>query len=186
MKIIDKILPDYCHAKRNISPAGLVIHYFSCINVDPAAPFDVDNCIDLFKDLNRPKSDREHYINIGTEGRMYASAHLLIPREPAHCIRLIPEEKKAYHAGRSSYNGLTDWNRFSIGVELIGTKNSGFTDFQYDALAWYISYCMARYQFGPEMVVGHETIAPSRKTDPGIKTGNFDWDRLQSMIQLDF
>ena len=175
--IQNNFLPPNCYGGK-ITPSGLIVHYFSCINVDPDNPYDIDNCRVLFEDLNLDEKDRTKYKDIGSKERLYASAHLLIGREN-DCIKLVPENKKAYHAGVSYYKGLKNWNKFSLGVELVGSEDSGFTDFQYNALAWYTQMCMAKYGFSFDMVAGHETIAPDRKYDPGISTGNFDWARFE-------
>ncbi len=66
---------------------------------------------------------------------------------------------------------------FSIGIELEGTDDLGYTDQQYLALNRLIASLLARYPgIDAEAVCGHSDIAPGRKTDPGPA---FDWQRLK-------
>ena len=126
-----KTLPDYCYSGRPLTDVGgVVVHYFSAKNVDPENMFDMETCRDLFLDLNRPKhgeEGREWYMKEDNwpDGRMYASAHFLIGRD-GETWKLVEETKQAYHAGTSIMNGRSHCNRWTLGVELVGTIDSGF------------------------------------------------------------
>ena len=65
---------------------------------------------------------------------MKVSAHVLIKRN-GEIIQFVPFDKRAWHAGVSSYNGKNDCNNFSIGIELEGSDDDIFEDIQYEQLS---------------------------------------------------
>lgn len=107
------------------------------------------------------------------EYRQYGvSPHYLISRA-GNIYRLVSESNIAYHAGEGQTpDGRTDVNDFSIGIELMNKENGKFTDEQYKSLNNLISDIKNRYEI--KYVLGHNQIAPGRKTDPW----NFDWKKL--------
>ncbi len=105
------------------------------------------------------------------------SAHFLIRRDGA-VIQYVPTDKRAWHAGASSWNGCERCNDFSIGIELEGADDVPFAEPQYAALADLTRSLKARY--GALEVAGHSDIAPGRKTDPGPW---FDWERYRAAIE---
>lgn len=99
--------------------------------------------------------------------------HYMIDRKGA-VYRLVEDEDVAYHAGNSKMpDGRTNVNAFSIGVEILGDEEDGYTTAQYGAVNDLIAYLKKKH--GVKYVVGHADIAPGRKTDPW----NFDWKKLQ-------
>ncbi|WCT78015.1 N-acetylmuramoyl-L-alanine amidase [Novosphingobium humi] len=106
------------------------------------------------------------------------SAHYLID-EDGTVIRLVPEEKRAWHAGRSYWRGITDVNSASIGIEMVNPGHEfgyrPFTEAQMESLIPLLSSIMARHNIDPSNVVGHSDVAPARKQDPGEL---FDWELL--------
>ena len=106
------------------------------------------------------------------------SAHYLID-EQGTVTRLVDEDKRAWHAGRSYWRGVTDINSASIGIELANPGHEfgyrPFTDAQMEALLPLLADIVRRHAIAPADVVGHSDIAPARKTDPGEL---FDWDVL--------
>lgn len=106
------------------------------------------------------------------------SAHYLITEE-GEVILLVPEEKRAWHAGLSYWRGIRDVNSASIGIELdhpghmLGYRD--FADAQIDALIPLLARIVSRYDVPRANVVGHSDVAPARKTDPGEL---FPWERL--------
>jgi AmpD protein len=104
------------------------------------------------------------------------SAHLLIKRS-GDVVQFVPFDKRAWHAGESSYKGESDCNNFSIGIELEGTDTDEFEDRQYEILSEIIKVLKSSYAI--EDVVGHSDIAPGRKTDPG---SGFNWNRIHELI----
>lgn len=100
-------------------------------------------------------------------------AHYLIDRSGA-VLRLVEEANIAYHAGSSKMpDGRKNVNDFSIGIEMIATEDSGYTDKQYAAVNDLIADIRTRYKI--TNVLGHGDIAPGRKTDPW----KFDWKKLK-------
>ncbi|XUU61957.1 N-acetylmuramoyl-L-alanine amidase [Erythrobacter sp. HA6-11] len=106
------------------------------------------------------------------------SAHYLITEE-GKVIRLVPEEKRAWHAGVSYWRGHKDVNSASIGIELdhpgheLGYRQ--FSDAQFEALVPLVARIVKEYDIPRANVVGHSDVAPARKIDPGEL---FPWDRL--------
>lgn len=106
------------------------------------------------------------------------SAHYLLGRDGT-LHKLVPEDRRAWHAGASFWRGETDINSRSIGIELDYPGSlDGFPPFaaaQMDALDALLRDVAQRHTIAPHNVLGHSDIAPSRKADPGPK---FDWSRL--------
>ena len=103
------------------------------------------------------------------------SSHLFIDRVGA-VTQFVPFDRRAWHAGVSSFHGRTGCNDFSIGIELEGTDDVPYESQQYAALVDASLALMRRYRrLSLNAIVGHEDIAPGRKTDPGPA---FDWGRL--------
>lgn len=106
------------------------------------------------------------------------SAHYLID-EDGSITRLVAEDRRAWHAGRSFWRGATDINARSIGIELVNPGHEfGYRPFpepQMRALLDLAAQILARHPIPPRNVVGHADIAPCRKQDPGEL---FDWRRL--------
>lgn len=108
------------------------------------------------------------------------SAHYLID-ETGRVYGLVPEARRAWHAGVSAWGGDADVNSRSIGVELShpGEPDAGpqppFPNDQMAALEALLSAIMARWGLAPKRVVGHSDVAPGRKIDPGPA---FEWARL--------
>lgn len=110
------------------------------------------------------------------------SAHVLIRRDGS-VIQFVPFEKRAWHAGESSFEGRDHCNDYSIGVELEGTDEVSYDPAQYRVLARLSHLLMGLYPgITPQRIVGHCDVAPGRKTDPGQ---SFDWVRFHSMLQDD-
>jgi AmpD protein len=107
------------------------------------------------------------------------SAHALIRRN-GEVRQYVPFTARAWHAGESSYCGRSDCNDFSIGIELEGADDVPYADIQYDRLAALVVALRRTYaSLRDAEVVGHEHIAPGRKTDPGPA---FDWKRFRSAL----
>ena len=107
------------------------------------------------------------------------SAHVLIKRN-GEIIQFVPFNKRAWHAGVSSYKGKNNCNDFSIGIELEGSDDDIFEDIQYEKLSLITSLLIAEYDLiTKDNIKGHSDIAPERKTDPGVL---FDWDRYLTNV----
>ena len=117
-----------------------------------------------------------------TEGEV--SSHYLVRDSPVQVYQLVDENRRAYHAGRSSWQGQTQLNAASIGIEIQnpgdtqGPEGIRFHDYpreQVDAVIALVKDIVARHQIRPDRILGHSDIAPTRKVDPGP---TFPWKRL--------
>lgn len=108
------------------------------------------------------------------------SSHLLITREGA-LIQFVPFNKRAWHAGVSSFQGRDKCNDYSIGIELEGADTIAYTEQQYTTLISVTQSILKAYPLiHSDRIVGHSDIAPDRKTDPGSA---FDWQRFRQGIK---
>lgn len=95
------------------------------------------------------------------------SAHLFIRRN-GELIQFVPFDRRAWHAGVSSYEGRTQCNDFSIGIELEGCDTKPFETVQYQKLCAVCHALIAHYPaITDKRITTHAAIAPDRKTDPG-------------------
>lgn len=108
------------------------------------------------------------------------SAHYLI-EEDGRVFALVPEEKRAWHAGISHWRGKDNLNDTSIGIEIVNPGHEhGYRPFpaaQMEALATLCQGILSRHPIPARNVIGHSDIAPLRKEDPGEL---FDWAWLAS------
>ncbi len=110
---------------------------------------------------------------------MRVSAHLFIRRDGS-IIQFVPFQKRAWHAGKSQYEGREACNDFSIGIELEGTDEVEYTGNQYQQLGAVIEAILTAYPaISRDRITGHSNIAPGRKTDPGSA---FDWAKLAHVL----
>jgi N-acetylmuramoyl-L-alanine amidase len=106
------------------------------------------------------------------------SCHYLV-FEDGTVVQLVPEARRAWHAGVSAWKGETDINAHSVGIEIVNPGHGlGYPDFSESQIAAVISLCrdlVARLPIPPDDVLAHSDVAPARKNDPGEK---FPWKRL--------
>jgi len=106
------------------------------------------------------------------------SAHYVIEEDGA-VWHLVDESERAWHAGVSYWQGTTDVNAASIGIELVNPGHDwgyrAFPEPQMSALETLARGILARHPISGDRVVGHSDVAPERKQDPGEL---FDWPRL--------
>ena len=106
------------------------------------------------------------------------SCHYLVD-EDGRVLRMVAEDKRAWHAGRSWWRGIQDVNGASIGIEIVNPGHEfGYHPFpqeQMNSLVPLLAGIVARHQVPPANVVGHSDVAPARKQDPGEL---FDWALL--------
>lgn len=189
-----RILPNYCIPGRELEElGGAIIHYFSARNVDQENRFSIEACRNLMLDFNRPRDRRRFYMRTAQwpDERMYASAHVLIGRD-GDSMRLVEYNKQAYHAGASLLNGRAHCNRWTLGLELVGTIDSGFTSEQYRELA----RILHNLDIDRDCIAGHDRVRwtairagdtnKRAKYDPsGRKDGNgdnFQWNYLHYLL----
>ncbi len=150
----------------------MVLHYISAKNIDSRRPFDLSLILRIFCDCG-------------------VSSHYLIDRTGT-VLRLVPEDKKAWHAGGSvmpAPDSRTMANGFSIGIELVATPESGFTHEQY-ASCVLLCRDIERRHHRTFTYVGHQDIAGEAalklglrkeiKLDPGPL---FDWNLFNRMLR---
>lgn len=114
-----------------------------------------------------------------TIAELKVSAHALIRRDGS-VIQFVSCLDRAWHAGRSSFQGKEECNDYSIGIELEGADEVPYTDDQYRALARLALLAMTAWpEITPGRIAGHSDIAPGRKTDPGPA---FEWSRFQALL----
>ena len=108
---------------------------------------------------------------------LQVSAHFVIRRD-GKLQQFVSCDKRAWHAGASSWRGRANCNDWSIGIELEGLEGGDFADEQYLRLAQLLRSLALHYPLVE--VVGHEHVAPGRKADPGAA---FDWARLRRQLR---
>jgi N-acetyl-anhydromuramoyl-L-alanine amidase len=167
--------PNYDLRPVNTEIDLLVIHGISL----PPGEFSINSgkyITDLFTNKLNPNAHpyfKEIY-------ELKVSCHCLIRRN-GKLIQYVPFKYRAWHAGNSCFNGRTNCNDFSIGIELEGTDNTPYTEQQYKILSTVIKLiCSVYKKITVDNIVGHSNIAPGRKTDPG---DYFDWGKLHQMIK---
>jgi len=149
----------------------LVIHGISL----PSGEFGGDAITALFCNQLDPAA----HASFAALADVQVSAHLFI-RRPGEIIQYVPLHARAWHAGRSHFNGRDECNDFSIGIELEGTDTTPYTAAQYRQLVAVAQQLMQTYPaITPQRIVGHCDIAPGRKTDPGDA---FDWPHFHQLL----
>ncbi len=167
-----KVVSPNCDARPGDGALGLiVIHGISLPPEQYGGPY-IDQ---LFCNALDPQAHPYFESIAGLE----VSSHLLIRRD-GELVQYVPFDKRAWHAGRSCYEGRERCNDFSIGIELEGCDHQPYEDAQYACLAAVVT-CLCAFYPGLDTgrIVGHSDIAPGRKTDPGPA---FDWPRFRSML----
>jgi len=108
----------------------------------------------------------------------HVSSHYVVDEDGA-VLRLVPEERRAHHAGVSYWRGNRGLNGRSIGIEIVNPGHEwGYRDFPVLQLAAVCDLCLAilaRHPIPQRNIVAHSDVAPDRKQDPGEK---FDWQGL--------
>jgi len=105
------------------------------------------------------------------------SAHVLVRRD-GELVQFVSFGERAWHAGKSVWQGREACNDYSIGIECEGTDEIPYEPAQYAALNELLGLLLGAYPaITRERIVGHSDVAPGRKTDPGP---SFDWSRLRA------
>ena len=106
------------------------------------------------------------------------SAHYLV-EEDGRVFALVPEERRAWHAGVASWRAETDINGRSVGIEIVNPGHEfGYRDFpdaQVAAVIALLTDIRSRWTIADAFILGHSDVAPARKQDPGER---FPWRRL--------
>jgi N-acetylmuramoyl-L-alanine amidase len=128
-----------------------------------------------------------HYTGMKTGGEALArmcdpearvSAHYMV-EEDGRVFTLVPEERRAWHAGQSFWKGQTDINGVSIGIEIVNPGHEwgyrAFPEAQIEALGALLDDIRSRWEIADSRILGHSDVAPARKEDPGEL---FPWRKL--------
>lgn len=106
------------------------------------------------------------------------SAHYMVD-EAGKVTQMVDEGRRAWHAGVSFWNGITDVNSASVGIEIVnGGHDFGLPEFPKPQVTGVIKLCrkiVRAYNIADHNIVGHSDIAPGRKQDPGEK---FPWKEM--------
>ncbi|AYD00865.1 N-acetylmuramoyl-L-alanine amidase [Neorhizobium sp. NCHU2750] len=117
-------------------------------------------------------------LNWLTTEESQVSSHYFV-YEDGRVLQLVPEARRAWHAGKSAWAGEVDINSCSIGIEIANLGHPGglppFPQAQIDAVVKLCRDCGERWSIRPERVLAHSDVAPIRKVDPGE---NFPWQLL--------
>lgn len=146
-------LPSPNHAARQSAVDVLVLHY---------TELPLDESLKVLRDDKRPGRVSAHYV-LAEDGTVY---------------RLVPEDRVAWHAGRSYWRGHEALNGTSIGIEIVNLHGDrhDYPEVQIAALIELCRDIIGRHPaIEPRNVVGHSDIAPKRKVDPGLR---FPWAKL--------
>lgn len=117
--------------------------------------------------LQDPRSRVSYHYLIGRDGRVY---------------RCVPEKAKAWHAGRSTWQGREiggSLNPISIGLAMTNDGTQPYSADQYNSAAHLLADIMTRHRIPPSDVRGHNEVSPGRKIDP---YNVFDWRMLLGMV----
>jgi N-acetylmuramoyl-L-alanine amidase len=145
--------PNHGERKGGVAPDMIVLHYTGMSDNEAA-----------LKLLSSPGSD--------------VSAHYVVLQD-GHIIQMVAEDRRAWHAGTSSWAGETDLNSCSIGIEIANPGHDhNYPEFPRRQVAAVTALCRSiftRYKIRADRVLAHSDIAPARKQDPGEK---FPWRLL--------
>lgn len=151
----------------------LVIHNISL----PPAQFE-NGYIEAFFQNRLPVNAHSYFTEIAD---LKVSSHLLITRS-GKVMQFVNLNDRAWHAGLSCFQGRTNCNDFSIGIEMEGTDDLPYTFQQYKTLAAVTCAIQGSYpSIIRTSIVGHCDIAPERKTDPGDA---FNWSYFFQLMRL--
>lgn len=162
------------------------------VPIDTSHPSQAQDSRVLFLILHYMVGNYESALRTLTEGNV--SAHYLVSDEsPPRILRLVPEERRAWHSGASGWQRHRLLNSSSIGIEIVhpgfaltppdaaGRRERVYLPFpeaQIDALIPLVRDIVKRHEIRPERILGHGEVTPSYKEDPGP---TFPWRRLAEL-----
>jgi N-acetylmuramoyl-L-alanine amidase len=142
--------PNHGERKLNAKPDMIVLHYTGMRDTEAA----------LVKLCSAGSEVSTHYVVM----------------EDGYIVQCVPEARRAWHAGAAVWEGESDINSCSIGIEIANPGHShGYPDFPKRQIAAVTALCRSiftRYRIPAWRVLGHSDVAPARKQDPGEK---FPW-----------
>lgn len=191
------------HANNSKSDVQIIKNDAGAETIDPVTYNSVgQNFRQRFIVLHYTALDDESSIKVLTEQEV--SAHFLITtsdNEPIY--NLVPEDKRAWHAGESEWKSSKNLNDSSIGIEIVNLglnevtltdsdtataralknqyRQAPYTEEQIKKIAILVKYLSEKYEIAPENILGHSDIAPQRKLDPGPM---FPWKELYDKYNI--
>src|SRR3954462_14296950 len=118
----------------------------------------------------------EAHLEFRERAGLRVSAHLLVLRD-GQVVQYVAFNERAWHAGKSSWQGRDACNDYSIGIECEGTDETPYEARQYATLRELLPKLLETYPLiTRERIVGHSDVAPGRKSDPGP---SFDWSQVR-------
>jgi N-acetylmuramoyl-L-alanine amidase len=145
--------PNIGPRNKGLRPTILIMHYTGMASAAKAIDW-----------LSRPES--------------HVSCHYVID-EDGRVTQMVAEAMRAWHAGVSYWQGETDINSASVGIEIQNPgHDDGYHPFpraQMRGVRDLARDIITRHGIAPERVLAHSDIAPARKIDPGEQ---FDWPWL--------
>jgi N-acetylmuramoyl-L-alanine amidase len=130
-----------------------------------------------------------HYTGMPDEGQALqwlcnpvseVSAHYFV-FEDGRTLQLVPESRRAWHAGVAVWDSEQDVNSASVGVEIANPGHAGglppFSEAQIGSVTRLVQDIVQRWSIRPDRVLAHSDVAPGRKQDPGER---FPWERLHA------
>jgi len=157
--VIKIIISPNCNDRANgAKPVFLILHYTGTENATEA---------------------ENYYLASEPPGEDHpASPHYMVDSDGT-VTQFVEEDKRAWHAGESYWDGKTDINSLSIGIELVNLGHEGeYPPFPMAQMQVLVELCkdiLIRHNIAPHHVLAHSDIAPLRRCDPGEK---FDWEYL--------
>jgi len=152
-RCVNRVSPSPNVSERTCVPDILLLHYTGMPNADGALKWLCD-----------PISKVSSHYFVDEDGKV---------------TQLVPESVRGHHAGVSSWEGTTDINSRSIGIEIVNPGHEhGYRDFPDEQMEAVTELCfdiVARHKIRPTRVLAHSDVAPTRKRDPGEK---FPWEPL--------
>ena len=153
MKIVERPSPNFNERVGEGVPDILIMHYTG-----------MQTCEAAVARLTSAEARVSAHYTIDEDGTIYAH---------------VPEHLRAWHAGVSSWRGMSDINSRSVGIEIVNPGHEfgyrAFPEPQIEAVIALGQRIVKRHRIQPRNVIGHSDIAPDRKTDPGEL---FPWKRL--------
>ena len=153
MQVYERPSPNFNDRQGCDEPSLIILHYTDTKDLETALGFLTDPVREV----------SSHYV-VDRDGTLY---------------RLVDEEKRAWHAGRSFWQGITDLNSHSIGIELVNGGHAygpePYPQVQISAVSALCNDLTGRYKIMPQNILAHSDIAPARKQDPGAL---FPWASL--------
>jgi len=158
----------HCNARPDSVVIDLIVLHAISL---PDGLFEQDDIDDLFMG----SLDISAHPDFSDLAGVRVSAHFVVDRN-GRITQFVPCQKRAWHAGKSSWQGRDGCNDYAIGIEMIGDEKRPFTHAQYTETARLCRVLMQHYPtISKERIVGHQDIAPDRKWDPGKQ---WDWDKF--------